>query len=54
MYLSANDTTSMATMAKNTRIIPRSTETGTMNSFFGVSSPAVTGIRVTASRTARA
>src|SRR3569832_1739510 len=45
MYLSANDTTSIATMAKNTRIMPRSTEPGTMKSIFGVSSPAEPRIR---------
>ncbi len=48
-YLSANDTTSIVTMAKNTRIMPRNTENRNMKEFFRRFEPAVTGIRVTAS-----
>src|SRR3569832_2500938 len=49
MYLSAIDTTSIATMAKNTRIMPRITESGTMKSFFGVFNPTKTKNNKTAS-----
>ena len=49
MYLSANEITSMSTRTKKTRIMPFRTDTGTMNIFFGVSSPALIGTEVTTS-----